>query len=118
MAKTNPIGVRFDQDLLEKLKKEYGIISPQKALNFLSIYFRDNFEGLVRKKYVEHECVSENYKAKIGSGGGKELGLGHPEKGGEKNLPKKYDYSKMPKGLNYIQQLAWKENARKEQDKI
>lgn len=33
MAKTNPIGVRFDSDLLETLKEAGLINSPQKALN-------------------------------------------------------------------------------------
>lgn len=37
--KTNPIGVRFDRDILEDLRQEYGIESPQKALNFLSDYW-------------------------------------------------------------------------------
>ncbi len=31
-------------------------------------------------------------------------------------VKKSYDYSKMPKGLNYIQQMGWKERARQEQD--
>lgn len=39
MNKTNPIGVRFRADLLEKLKNEHGIESPQKALVFYERFF-------------------------------------------------------------------------------
>jgi len=34
----------------------------------------------------------------------------------EKRQPNRYDYSKMPKKLSMVQQLVWKEKARKEQD--
>lgn len=39
MNKTNPIGVRFRADLLEKLKSEFGVDSPQKALIFYERFF-------------------------------------------------------------------------------
>lgn len=39
MNKTNPIGVRFRQDLLDKLKADHGIDSPQKALVFYERFF-------------------------------------------------------------------------------
>lgn len=39
MNKTNPIGVRFRADLLEKLKNDHGIESPQKALVFYEKFF-------------------------------------------------------------------------------
>lgn len=39
MAKTNPIGVRFRQDILDKLKVDHGVDSPQKALVFLERFF-------------------------------------------------------------------------------
>lgn len=39
MNKTNPIGVRFRADLLEKLKKDHGVESPQKALVFYERFF-------------------------------------------------------------------------------
>lgn len=51
MAKTNPIGVRFRQDILEKLKKDYKIDSPQKALVFLENYWnmenQKSFAGII-----------------------------------------------------------------------
>lgn len=37
--KTNPIGVRFRVDILEKLKTEHNAETPQKALNFLERFF-------------------------------------------------------------------------------
>jgi len=40
MAKTKPIGVRFEEDVLEYLKTNYKVESPQKALNFMSNYFK------------------------------------------------------------------------------
>src|SRR5574342_202865 len=39
MAKTNPIGVRFDQEKLDYLKKEHSVESPQKALVFYERFF-------------------------------------------------------------------------------
>lgn len=35
MAKTKPIGVRFDEEILELIKKEQKLATPQKVLNFL-----------------------------------------------------------------------------------
>lgn len=35
MAKTKPIGVRFDEEILEKIKTEQKLTSPQKVLNYL-----------------------------------------------------------------------------------
>jgi hypothetical protein len=42
MAKTKPYGVRFDKDLLDVLKEDHKIQTPQQAVNFLSAYYRDN----------------------------------------------------------------------------
>lgn len=39
MAKTNPIGVRFDKDLLNALEEDKIADSPQKALNFLTHFY-------------------------------------------------------------------------------
>lgn len=43
MNKTNPIGVRFRADLLEKLKTDHGIESPQKALIFYEKFFSTHY---------------------------------------------------------------------------
>lgn len=44
MNKTNPIGVRFRADLLERLKLDHGIESPQKALVFYERFFVNHGE--------------------------------------------------------------------------
>ena len=35
MAKTNPIGVRFDIDILERIKSELALKTPQAVVNWL-----------------------------------------------------------------------------------
>lgn len=35
MAKSKPIGVRFDLEILERIKKEQGLKTPQAVLNYL-----------------------------------------------------------------------------------
>lgn len=42
MAKTKPIGVRFDQDLLSELKEQGVANTPQKALNYISEFYKKN----------------------------------------------------------------------------
>lgn len=42
MAKTNPIGVRFDKDMLDVFKEDGIADSPQKALNFLTNFYIEN----------------------------------------------------------------------------
>ena len=59
MAKTNPIGVRFDEELLNKLKEANIIDSPQKALNL----YEKSYVELIERK-VEENSKPEN-KAKI-----------------------------------------------------
>jgi len=50
MAKTNPIGVRFRVDVLEYVKTEHGIDSPQKALVFYERFF------------VQHQVLAKDIK--------------------------------------------------------
>lgn len=40
--KNKPISVRFDLKILELLKEEEKIDTPQKALNFLSVFWENN----------------------------------------------------------------------------
>lgn len=42
MAKTKQVGVRFDQDMLDVLKEEGIASSPQKALNFLTLFYLEH----------------------------------------------------------------------------
>lgn len=44
MAKTKPIGVRFDKDLIEALKDDNIANSPQKVLNFLTEFYRESYK--------------------------------------------------------------------------
>lgn len=56
MAKTNPIGVRFDEELLKIVKETAGVSSPQKALNLYEEHFRGKIGGggsNTRSSYVE-----------------------------------------------------------------
>jgi tRNA U34 5-methylaminomethyl-2-thiouridine-forming methyltransferase MnmC len=57
MAKTNPIGVRFDEELLNKVKDANIASSPQKALNL----YEKSYVELVEKK-VEENNKPENKK--------------------------------------------------------
>lgn len=50
MAKTKPIGVRFDPFLLLALAQDHGANSPQKALNFLSGFYEQHKKDLSEKK--------------------------------------------------------------------
>lgn len=55
MAKTNPIGVRFNEELLNTLKESSIADSPQKALN---LYERTYVESINKK--VIHNNIPEN----------------------------------------------------------
>lgn len=48
MAKSKPIGVRFDLDILERIKKEHGLETPQAVLNHLMSSY--GAKGLPAKK--------------------------------------------------------------------
>lgn len=103
MAKTNPIGVRFDEELLNKVKEAALANSPQKALNL----YEKSYVELIERKVVENN-KPENKKR---------IEEERNPVANDNHKNKHYDYSKMPKKLSMIQQLVWKENARAEQDK-
>ena len=42
MAKTNPIGVRFNADLLKKIMEEQELRSPQRVLNLYEDFYHAN----------------------------------------------------------------------------
>ena len=46
MAKSKPIGVRFDLDKLELIQKEHGLKSPQAVVN----YFLDGYKSIFTQK--------------------------------------------------------------------
>jgi len=65
MNKTNPIGVRFRADLLERLKVEHGIDSPQKALVFYERFFvARGHLGLKDKDTSEKKLPDQDVKQK------------------------------------------------------
>lgn len=53
MAKTKQIGVRFDQEMLDMMKEDNIADSPQKALNFLTEFYREHREKIDLKKIFE-----------------------------------------------------------------
>lgn len=61
MAKTNPIGVRFDVELLEKVKSADLAASPQKALSVYENAFRQLTER--KSSPAKPQEKSENEKA-------------------------------------------------------
>lgn len=68
MNKTNPIGVRFRQDLLDKLKSEHGIDSPQKALVFYERF------------YAQHHLLAKDVKGPLRNISAADQGLVKPQK--------------------------------------
>lgn len=56
MGKTNPIGVRFDKDLLNTLKEEGLADTPQRALNYLTKSYLDRADF---KKMVSENSISK-----------------------------------------------------------
>ena len=90
MAKTNPIGVRFDEEILELIKKEQKLSSPQKVVNYLL----------------------ENYgKSKPLPSKSEDLKKDDPIVVKKKEAVKspKNDKLEMPKGLNLEERIYWME---------
>jgi len=56
MAKTNPIGVRFELELLEELK-ELGADTAQKALNFLAAFYKNNKPGVAGSEFMVNRTI-------------------------------------------------------------
>lgn len=70
MAKTKPIGVRFDKDMLEVMKEDNIADTPQAALNFLSSFWSEKRDkpGFSESKIFEKsdaeikEAIAKNEK--------------------------------------------------------
>ena len=90
MAKTKPIGVRFDEEILALIQKEQNLSSPQRVLNYLmESYLKLN--SLVPKQVDNikpEQVVVKNVEA-----------LESP----------KNDKSEMPKGLSLEERIYWME---------
>jgi len=61
MAKSNPIGVRFDLEKLELIKKEQGLETPQAVLNYLI----DNYQAKAPVKKREKRSAPVVHKKEI-----------------------------------------------------
>lgn len=59
MAKTNPIGVRFDEDKLREIKEYEKLETPQQVLNFLMNKWNKQMDDQFIK---ESEAISESLK--------------------------------------------------------
>lgn len=79
-------------------------------------------KGITRKAVIVDEVIKFKSATKKSLDGSKKR-MVEMDEVGKIDTPqtplkiKRYDYSKMPKGLNYFQQLKWKEGVRNEQDK-
>lgn len=95
MAKTNPIGVRFREDVLEHLKTNFSVEGHQKALNFLERF------------YVTHWKLGKDISSplrKTDSKPPKKENMGTSED--EQSNGTKIS-TPMPKGLSKVEQLRW-----------
>lgn len=90
MAKTNPIGVRFNADLLKKIMEEQGLTSPQKVLNFL--------EGHYMGVYLKNDANALRT---------------HKEEPKKENIPGP-NRKEMPRGLSLDQRIEWMEKNQKD----
>ena len=89
MAKTNPIGVRFDEEILELIKKEQKLSSPQKVVNYLM------------ENYGKLKPLPSNLD---------DIKKDEPIVAKKKDAPKspKNDKKQPPKGLSGIDLAIWK----------
>lgn len=62
MAKSKPIGVRFDLDLLQMFKDDKVAETPQAALNYLTEFYRTNRERIDFKAMFENSSLFKNAK--------------------------------------------------------
>lgn len=85
MAKTKPIGVRFDEDLLEVLREDEKCETAQQSLNFLSIFYRNNKKDRIdfikkepdlQKRKIEDITISIKDKHKLWKEGDPKEGSG------------------------------------------
>jgi len=60
MAKTKPIGVRFDLDMLEMMAEDKIADSPQKALNFLSQFWNERRDKIKFAEKFAHLTLKKN----------------------------------------------------------
>ena len=88
MAKTKPIGVRFDEEILALIQKEQNLSSPQRVLNYLmESYLKSNSLAPKQVDNIKLEQV----------------------KNVEWLESPKNDKLEMPKGLSLEERIYWME---------
>jgi hypothetical protein len=65
MAKTNPIGVRFDKDMLLEFKEDKLAETPQGALNFLAEFYRENGKKTKKTTFKAGVILPQSEKVKL-----------------------------------------------------
>ena len=88
MAKTAPIGVRFRQDILDHLKKNVGVDTPQGALTFMERFYVHHY-----KEVSVLDCLQKEEPSKVVKGIENEF-MGVP----------------IPDGLTGLPLAVWKNN--------
>lgn len=94
MAKTKPIGVRFDEETLDLIQKEQNLSSPQRVLNYLmDSYLKSNSLVAKQEDIIKTEQVVTEIIKVLKSPKNDKLG--------------------MPKGLSIDERIKWIENNKK-----
>src|SRR6185503_20596849 len=65
MAKTKPIGVKFNEDMLENFKEDKIADSPQKALNFLYQFYIEHKTKLDYEKLFKESKLFNKPKTEV-----------------------------------------------------
>lgn len=107
MAKTKPIGVRFDEELLNSLKDADIVSSPQKALNlYEETYLRSVTEKVAENNKPENKAKKEAERNGVGGNAKKE----HKQPLMSSEMTDKPNRSDYKDGMDYSIALAeWKE---------
>ena len=95
MAKSKPIGVRFDLDLLQVFKDDKVAETPQAALNYLTEFYRTNRERIDFKAMFENSTL---FKTATHTDEKETATLNKAYKKGFSKKPTKLDESKGEKG--------------------
>lgn len=93
MAKTNPIGIRFEEEKLNLVKEQENLTSPQKVVNFLldQYWWSKKFE-VVKMEIEPHEkknVPKKKQASKIKSDDKRDMDTPDQSKDGDNGLPEK-----------------------------
>jgi hypothetical protein len=102
--KNKPVPVRFDLKLLEVLKEEEKIDTPQQALNFLAKFWENNRPA--KGDFAANNFSGNNFSADNFSADHKEGKKPNPVK--EKDVKESAPAATHPSGLSGIDLSIWK----------